>query len=253
MSGNIEEYSQAYLADFNRYEREHAAPMRRDITQREIGGCANKHILEVGCGMAPMFKDVDDFRQWTVVEPAAEFFHNAKQVKRDHPLSARIHVVRGFFAEVAASLSPNDFDVILLSGLLHEVPSPHDMLRAAHHLAAPQTLVHGCVPNAHSFHRLLAVEMGLIDSVFQPSNAQQRLQQPRIYDTRSFRRLFRRAGFNILSAGTHVFKPFTHEQMSNLWHAGFLTPQMAEGLAKMSKHCPALGSEIFINAQKITD
>jgi hypothetical protein len=47
---------------------------------------------------------------------------------------------------------------------------------SANALCSANTLVHVNVPNAKSMHRLLALEMGLIDTLYAPSELQKNIQ-----------------------------------------------------------------------------
>lgn len=68
--------------------------------------------------------------------------------------------------EVYKTLLEHDFDFIIISGLLHEVPDPKKLLQSIYKICKQDTLVHINVPNVYSFHRLLAYEMGCIKKHF---------------------------------------------------------------------------------------
>jgi hypothetical protein len=123
------------------------------------------------------------------------------------------------------------------------------LLEATKRVCAASTTVHVSVPNAQSFHRLLAVEMGLIGTPTELSTTQQTLQQHRTFTQESLGDLVRASGFKVLEQGSYFLKPFTHGQMQELRDSGFLTPAMLEGLWGMTRHMPGLGSEIFVNLQ----
>jgi hypothetical protein len=105
------------------------------------------------------------------------------------------------------------------------------------------------VPNAHSLHRLLALEMGLIASPFELSAQQKTLQQHSTFDLPALARLAKEAGFSVLESDSYFIKPFTHAQMEALRRSGFLTDAMLEGFHGLARHLPGLGSEIYLNAR----
>jgi len=140
--------------------------------------------------------------------------------------------------------------LILLSSLLHEVPDVEALMLSAKALCSPRTLVHVNVPNAKSMHRLLALEMGLIDTLYAPSELQKTFKQPRIFDLQSLKTLADLTGFTVVSEGSFFMKPFTHAQMHTLAQTGFANQAMLDGLWALTKHFPENGSEIYINLQR---
>ncbi len=114
--------------------------------------------------------------------------------------------------------------------------------------------VAGCTPafpNAKSFHRLWAVEAGLIKSEYEKSAMQIRLQQSHTFDLESLQRLVQQAGFAMEESGSYFIKPFTNAQMQQLVDLGILTPSLLHGLRRMERHLPGLGADIFVNARKM--
>ena len=55
-------------------------------------------ILEVGCGLRPLFFDFDDYREMTVVEPSDLFVNNALKSDR---LSPKVMVKKGFLEAIS--------------------------------------------------------------------------------------------------------------------------------------------------------
>jgi 2-polyprenyl-3-methyl-5-hydroxy-6-metoxy-1,4-benzoquinol methylase len=204
-------------------------------------------VLEVGCGLLPLFVDYAAPRAMHVVEPAARFHENANRMARKH---ANVSVHLGTLQERAPGLSVERFDCIVISSLLHEVDEPADLLAAARALCSATTMLHINVPNANSFHRLLAVEMGIIANAHELSGTQKQMQQAATYDIQSLSSLLESAGFDIIERGSFFVKPFTHAQMAALHQQGILTESILDGLYAMDKHLPAMGSEIYVNCRR---
>jgi hypothetical protein len=55
-------------------------------------------------------------------------------------------------------------------------------------------------------------------------------------------------GFAVVDRGSYFVKPFTHSQMARLHSNGFLDSSMLDGLFRLTRHLPDLGSEIYVNA-----
>lgn len=178
----------------------------------------------------------------TVVEPYAPSAEKARRLARKN---SNITVLAGFLEEHIEALQKQQFDCIILSGVLHEVEKPKALLRAIAKITKTAT-VYIIVPNARSFHRLLAVEAGLIADVYTASAVQKKLNQPWAFDMKMLHRLVTAAGFRILAEGYFSFKPFTHAQMEKLLTHKILNKKTLEALFRMSKYTPELSSEMFV-------
>ena len=205
-----------------------------------------KRILEIGCGLQTLAIDYVDADYFCVVEPGHQFYEKAQQDTKSLP---KVRVVQGLIEEVFAKID-DGYDLILLSGLLHEVPDAYKLMQVCFELCHANTVLHINVPNANSLHRLLAVEMGLISHTHEQSKLQKTLQQPRIFDLNSLEQLAKITGFSVLEQGSYFVKPFTHAQMHALQTSGFLSTAMLDGLFHLTKHLPNAGSEIYLNLKK---
>jgi SAM-dependent methyltransferase len=203
-------------------------------------------ILEVGCGLDTLAAHWLGAERFTIVEPGAQF---AAAARGQTAGRADVTILEATLEAALPHLS-GGFDLILLSGLLHEVSDCGPILDAARTLCGAETVVHANVPNARSFHRLLALEMGLIEDVTEHSDLQKRLQQHRTFTQESLAALVAEHGFAPFETGSYFVKPFTHGQMQRLGAEGFLTPEMLDGLWGLTKHMPGLGSEIFVNMRR---
>lgn len=241
--------------DFGAYERDYAdhhfevvqARLRKRMLLELLDREQPRAILEVGCGSDTIANHWTSADLFTVVEPGAGFAAKARD-----DLAGRVgaDVVECLLEDAVEALSGRSFDLILLSGLLPEVPDCGGLLRTTRSLCGPHTVVHVNVANAHSVHRLLGLEMGAIGDIHELSATQQKLQQYRTFSLESLKALMAAEGFDAFDSGGYFVKPFTHGQMQWLQDAGFLTDAMLEGLWGLAKHMPEHGSEIFVNARK---
>lgn len=220
------------------------AAIRRRAVLEQVARFAPAAVLEVGCGDLPLFVDLSGVA-CDVVEPAPVFAQAARARAQGRPEVA-VHCC-GIEAFNAAR--PGGYDMVIVSGLLHEVDDPAAVLAAVRALCHAGTIVHVNVPNALSLHRLLGVAMGAIADPYQLSDTQQRLQQRSVFDASSLAALLQQAGFEVVDGGSLFVKPFTHAQMQHLVDTGFVDQRMLDGLCRLAQVLPAHGSEVFLNAR----
>lgn len=241
-------YSAEYAAQYQSQSFETVlVGIRRARVLRSMFAYPHRRVLEVGCGLVPLFTDVTDADTFTIVEPSAEFADRATRLVAGR---AGVHVVRGFLEAAAPALAGQTFDFIVVSSLLHEVPDPLALLGAVHALTTLDTVVHLNVPNMRSFHRLLALEMGLVPDVFEPSETERRFQRNTRFDEPALHQMVESAGFRVLESGSYFVKPFTHAQMDQLAEIGMLDQRMVRGLDAMTRYLPAHGAEIFVDMRR---
>ncbi|MGY2127618.1 class I SAM-dependent methyltransferase [Blastococcus sp. SYSU DS0617] len=220
---------------------------RRRLVLARVAAHAPRRLLEIGCGEAPLFTDLPGVVS-VVVEPTPAFAARARHLAGDRP---DVIVVEDLAERVDPAALGGGFDLVVLSCLLHEVPDPQLLLRAARGFCAPGGVLHVNVPSARSLHRLLAVAMGLIPDPAATSGTQRRMQQRGIYDAEGLEAELRTAGFAVRERGSLFVKPFTHGQMQRLVDDGFLTPQLLDGLDALAGLLPDLGSELWMDAEPV--
>lgn len=221
--------------------------IRRRRVLESIEPYAPRSVLEVGCGMEPLFSFYEDFDRHTIVEPSRQFTENALRLAdRDE----RVEVIEGTLEERGEHLHGRTFDAVVVSSLLHEVPDARALLSAVRAVCSERTLVHVNVPNVRSFHRLLAFEGGLIQDVFEPSEMERRFGRHDRFDAVSLQTLLESVGFRVVASGTYFVKPFTHAQMDALLALpAFDRASLLRGLDGMIKYMPELGCELYSDLQ----
>jgi 2-polyprenyl-3-methyl-5-hydroxy-6-metoxy-1,4-benzoquinol methylase len=240
---DIDDYSRKYLGQYADGAFETTlVSVRRKYVLESLARYPHDSILEVGCGLEPLFSFVAD-AAFTIVEPSTEFVRNARTLAGTRDVT----VIESYLETAAPSLAGRRFDFIVVSSLLHEVGDPAALLAAVRSLCNSGTTVHFNVPNVRSFHRLLALEMGLIDDLFEPSETERRFQRHTRFDSDRLQTMLGQSGFRILDSATYFIKPFTHAQMEVLLRSDAFPPRIIEGLDRMSRHLPGLGCEVFAN------
>ena len=140
--------------------------------------------------------------------------------------------------------------MVICSGLLHEVPSEKELLRAIREVMGDTTLLHANVPNSESLHRRLAKAMGLISNTKAISQRNATLSQPRVYDMHILKADVQEIGLSVVEEGGYLVKPFTHGQMEKV--VPVIGEQILDGLFQLGKEIPELASEIFVEARRMS-
>lgn len=239
---NLDGYTMEYLdLPFERVLESY----RRSAVINYIRDTNSKRILEVGCGVNPIFTSLDPALKVTVVEPSRELFDIALFKSKGYGNSSVINTVLEDFE------SSSEFDLIILSSILHEVVDKKKFMEKILYLCGEDTKIYINVPNAKSIHRLLAVCMGLIEDVFQISDTQLKMQQlSKPFTEESLSNFIQNCGFQVIDSGTIFIKPFTHVQMQSLIDSAFLNEDILNGLNKLALYLPEFGSEIWMSAKR---
>lgn len=241
MMRNLEGYTDDFLS--LPFERTQEYFRRKAILEFiEKGGF--KDILEVGCGVNPLFTSLGSEINFTVIEPTGHFYDTALSKVGNNKN-------RKVFSSTLEAFNTHDkYDLIILSSVLHEVIDKIKFIEKLKSLCSSNTLVYINVPNAKSFHRLLAVAMGIIDNATDLSSTQLKMQQfSKPFTIETLRSFINQFGFSVIDMGTLFFKPFTHEQMHRLVAIGFLTPEILQGFYELPKIYPEFGSEIWMTVK----
>ena len=120
---NIDKYSQDYI---NNYGFESIlVKYRRNKVLETLNNYKSKRILEIGCGVDSISNYYVNFDKWVIVEPSKKFLKTA--VKDKH--NSNIEIYSDFFENIIDVLSNKNFDFVILSALLHEVPNTTSFLQ----------------------------------------------------------------------------------------------------------------------------
>lgn len=208
----------------------------------------HKSILEIGCGQVPVFPFCRDFDFYTLVEPSPNVLKEIKKYSLGRP---NIDFIPDKFEDIYESVDKSrEFDFVILSSVLHETANPNKLLRAIHSVCGENTIVHINVPNMFSFHRLLAVEMGVIRDIFEKSTLDIKFQRTRNFDKETLYTLLKDFGFQVLFFKTYLLKLFSNEQMNELFTKGIVDKSVLAGLEEMIKYMPEFGCEMYAEAKK---
>lgn len=215
--------------------------IRRNNILRSLNNHFHKSILEVGCGLEPLFTFVDNYSEFTVVEPKFDFVKNARNLAGG---DKRIFIIEGEIEKSYQLIESGKYDFVVVSSLLHEIAYPESILQAIHKLCSRETIVYIDVPNKNSFHRLIGVNMGVINCVDDKSEMDKRFARQHHFSTESLTELVKSQQFRIEKQWTFFIKPFSSSQMAKMLKENIIDFSVLDGLQKMVKCLPDYGSSI---------
>jgi hypothetical protein len=209
-----------------------------------------KSIIEIGCGINPLFFHFEDFEQLTIIEPAGgfcEFVLDKLNNEYSH-LKSKVKILQKTIQEVGILVPAPDF--ILCAGLLGEIPDPVEIVTGIYKISGPGTHTYISAPNENSFHRILAKEAGLIKELAQLSDEQIKFQRFHVFSRQKLIDIATGNGFKVVDSGTYFVKPFTHKQMNYLIKEKLIDMDIILGLGKMIKYMPDMGAEAYVCLRK---
>ncbi len=247
------------MRDLNKYYSEYVEDnfdhilsdyRKKNIEIELIKKLKPKRLVEIGCGINPLFLDFEDFEMLTIIEPAQGFcdFVTDKLNNEYHHLKDKVKIVQKTAQEVVALEQVPDF--IMCVGLLGEIPDPMEIINSIYRIAGDKTYVYISAPNEFSFHRVLAKESGLIQDLNQRSEEQIKFQRFHVFSKQTMIDMVSSAGFTVVDSGSYFIKPFTHKQMNCLVKEKLIDMNVIEGLGRMIKYMPDLGAEVYVCLMK---
>lgn len=191
--------------------------------------------LELGPAIGQMTKYlVNDFKSLHLVEGSKNLIDqipNYENVTKHH----------SFFEEFKTELK---FETIIMGHVLEHIESPVELLKRIAHWLSDEGVFLISVPNAKSIHRLAAVKMELLKSIYELNERDHQLGHYRVYDLELLKKDILTAGFNIIDSGGIFYKPLSNGQIENNWDE-----KMINGFYELGKDFPENCAEIFVVCQ----
>lgn len=185
-------------------------------------------VLELGCATGAMTARLTGEGRTVVAVDRAPAY-----LRRAHARGLRgVTWIRGDLEEPLPG-GLGRFDHVVLANVLHELDDPAGLLRriARDHLDRGGT-VHVSLQNPRSLHRLVALEMGLIDGLDEVAAAGHRYATRRLYDAEDVATLAARAGLRVARRDGVLLKPLPNAAMAEL------PDDVLAGFVAAARHLP---------------
>jgi protein-L-isoaspartate O-methyltransferase len=238
------------MRDFHKYEDDYLElPFERHMEKfrfmkiseiiKKLNFRPGATALEIGAGVSSPISELSKDFIVTSLEPIETLY------KKNTEKFPEIN----FINETLDSYSNHtklQFDFILLSSVLHEMPKPLEALKQIRNLLTPKGYCVINVPNNRSLHRILGKELGILKDLDSLTDTEIKMQQSKNYSTKSLTDLVWTSGMEIEMVTTWFIKPNSHANMQEAIDSGNLTSQDLEDLYEISRLFPQYGSEIFM-------
>ena len=123
-------------------------------------------------------------------------------------------------------------DHVVATNVLHELPDPLGFLRHCRRILRPGGLLHLALQNPNSIHRLVALELGLIDSVTEISERGAQWGTLHMFTAAQLEAMCYGAGFEMMSRRGIMLKPLPNAEMERL------SPEVLDGFQRAARWFP---------------
>lgn len=132
------------------------------------------------------------------------------------------------------------FDTVVAAHVMEHLREPVCVLSKIKEWVSPDGVLLVLVPNAFSFHRLVAVKMGLLERPDQLNDLDIRLGHRRVYTKAHLVNHLESAGWEIHITGGVFFKVLANQQIEQ-----WFTEKMTDGFYELGKDFPDYAAEIY--------
>ena len=98
---NINDYVEKY---YNEPFEPYMVQIRKNNIIKQLQKYRHVNILEIGCGLSPLFLDFQEFNNMVIVKPGEDFVVNARSLSEN---KCDIQIFQGFFEDYVDKLKKN--------------------------------------------------------------------------------------------------------------------------------------------------
>lgn len=132
-------------------------------------------------------------------------------------------------------------DTIIMSHVLEHLENPVEILKKFRRFLKDDGVFLVSVPNAKSIHRLVAEDMGILESIYSLNERDKELGHYRVYDMDLLIKDCEDAGYTVVDKGGVFLKPLSNGQIEQAW-----TAEMIESFYNIGHKFPDYCAEIFV-------
>lgn len=179
--------------------------------------------LELGCADGAMTKLlVDEFKSITVIDGS----NIAIERLNGYIKSDKLQTIVSYFEDVELDLK---FDVIFMGHILEHVDDPLFILDKFKNNLKKDGRIMITVPNAKSIHRLAAVKMGILESIYTLNDTDLKCGHKRVYDFEKLCNHIYGAGLILEKRDGYMLKFLSNKQIEESWDDALIRTYMEMG------------------------
>lgn len=232
---NLENYSNNYIGSKASIEERFMTKASIELAKEIV---KNKKVLNLGLGNALTSKVVANLcRSQVTVEGSKKIIELFSFPNK------KTSIKESLFEDFNSN---EKFDVILANHVLEHVKNPVDLMKIKfHEWLNDDGLVFITVPNAHSIHRRIGKEMGLLNSLNELNSSDLKAGHQRVYDLNLLKNHINKSDFEILEIGGYNIKLTSLLQMKD-WSQDLL-----DAIFKVSLKLPTeICTNLWVKAKK---
>ena len=194
-----------------------------ELINSDLVGKVNK-ILEVGPGLNPVFDNLSGYELVHVLEPINDLYQlNLSKLANTESQYIFNETLENFLKNSERCLN---YDLIILSSVLHEIPDYQKALEACHSLLDKNGNILIVVPNNQSIHRIIGAQKGLHPTGAKLTDTELTMQQSVSFSVESARNEIEMIGFETIQIKTEFIKIFPHAVMQELLNQSILNTEI---------------------------
>ena len=198
-------------------------------------------ILEVGCGEDSIFNYIKHGGLKYIIEPIKEMLSSTQNIK----LNKEIHVIVNTLENAHENLDVK-FDIILVSSLIHEIKNPIEFVLRCREMLHKNGKIIIVTNNKLSIHRILGVELGILQNIDSKTHTEVKMQQfTGAFTTIELIELIEKCKLKVSKIETFFPKILPHEKMHEALKSGKINSNFLDNLYSIIDYLPEFGSEII--------
>ena len=184
----------------------------------------NKDVLQLGLGNGVIAKALDSIVKMQIIVEGS-----SKIIKDFSFIGKNTNFVESYFEDFDTT---EKFDLILANHVMEHVDDPVSLLHSMKKKLKPNGEMLITVPNANSIHRLIGVEMGLLNNKFDLNTSDINAGHQRVYDYDKLIEDVCSSGLNVTKSGGYNIKLVSLAQMKD-W-----SQELLDAIFLVSKKMP---------------
>ena len=175
-----------------------------------FGKCVNSKLL------------TQDFKKVTAIDGSKKALEKLKKRIK----SKNLNTIHGYFEDIQID---EKFDTIVMGHIMEHVVDPVLVMEKYKNNLTPNGRIIISVPNANSYHRIAAVKMGLLQSVYELNENDIKIGHRRVYDFPKLKKDIKKAGLKLIKREGYWIKLLPNIQIQEQWSKDQIKVYMGMG------------------------